>query len=245
MAQNIFAQGMDAMRSSYDQQKGYGQDRARIQAGRALANGDRAGAQQAFGRAGLTDDVRQIQGDQRQEENQQYRRDQDAQHIDRAEVEKRAEILKGVTGHLLEIPAGQRKAALQQAYPLFQAAKIDTGMFDPLTEDQLSDSSLQAFAGKVDEQIKLFNTSGGVVAVNPDALSKDMNDPNASRVVYQDPSYQDYRQAQIEATRARAGASSASAEAARARAAKSRARGTGGGSSGAPPALPPGFVWEK
>ena len=86
---------------------------------------------------------------------------------------------------------------------------------------------------------RVWKSSGGVVAINPQALQRDITDPNAAHVVYQDPVASELKQAQIEATRARAGAASASADAAHARADRTRRMpissgrgGSGGGGGG-------------
>lgn len=130
------------------------QRQASVQAGRALASGDRAGAQEALGSVGDVNSVRTLQADQTAE---------NAATRDQALAKQKtdAELLLKVTGDLQTIPAGQRSAALKSAYPLFQAAGIDTSHFDGLTEDQLSDAGLAAFAGAVKKEAGYTLVPGG------------------------------------------------------------------------------------
>lgn len=237
MAQNIFATGMDAFDRSYDRGQAMQQDRARMQAGRSLASGDRRGAMQQFGQAGLTDDVRQVQADQMRIDQDERAVEQETYDRDQAEQKTRADVLVKVAQGLKSVPAGQRKAALSQITPVFQNVGIDPVMFNELTDEQLTDQALDMFSGEIENSVKLFNTSSGVVAVDEQALSRNLQDPNASRVVYQDPLAGEYRRAQIDATRARAGAAGASADAARARADRTRRMpvGQAGGRGSADP----------
>lgn len=243
MARNYFADpfstGQDAFDGAYDRTQAMTNQVRRVSAGRALAAGDRQAAMSEFGNAGMTDEVRQIQQDQVDDDDRAAKQAAEAQEQDTAQAKQRADLLIKVAGALKSVPAGQRKSALGQVYPIFQQAGIDTGVFDGLSEDQLSDQSLDLFTGEVESQVKLFNTANGVVAVDPAAAQR--GDPNAARLIYEDPLASDYRRAQIDATRARAGASSASAEASRARAAKTR---TAPAASSATKGLPPGFVLD-
>lgn len=161
MAANIFATGMDAFDRSYDRGQSMQQDRAKMQAGRSLASGDRQGAMQAFGSAGLTDDVRQVQGDQmrvdliaKQDEQQDY----DRKH---GEAKQRADVLVRVAQGLKSVPAGQRKAALAGIAPVFGKVGVDPSMFNDLTEEQLDDAALDMFSGEVEKQFQAVNLGGG------------------------------------------------------------------------------------
>ncbi|MBS0368870.1 MAG: hypothetical protein JSS57_06680, partial [Proteobacteria bacterium] len=153
------------------------------------------------------------------------------------ERKQKAEFLKQAATVLRQIPTRARAEAFTgKVAPALKAMGIPDDIIAQAGQ-HLDDTSLQTFIGELDNQVKLFNTSSGVVAVNPAALQQDINDPNATRVVYQDPLYKPYREAQIEATQARAGASQASAAASRARAA--RPASSGGRSGGATPAAAP------
>lgn len=161
MAQNIFATGMDAFDRSYDRGQTMQQDRARMQAGRSLASGDRQGAAQAFGQAGLTDDVRQVQGDQMRVDDRAQAQQQGAQAQEQAAADRRAKLLVQVAQGLKTVPAGQRKAALGQIAPVFQQVGVDASMFDQLTEDQLTDQSLDMFSGEVSKAAEQYTLAPG------------------------------------------------------------------------------------
>jgi hypothetical protein len=134
-----------------------------------------------------------------------------------AEANERAQRLAGVGYALKQRPYAERRAALQQIAPALQQVYGFTpeqlAAFDPSDEtlDALISSTMS-----VKEQIELK------LKTEDDALDDE------------------YRRAQIEATRALVGQRGASADAARARAAKTRSGGGGSSSSG----LPAGFVLE-
>jgi len=123
-------------------------------AANALAAGDYAGAARAYASAGLSDDARQVMADQNTIDRQKTA-DADKEKLERAKV-----LIQAAQG-LKHVPVGQRKAALQGAYPLFQAAKIDPSVFDGLTEDQLSNQSLDAFSGQVKSHLQGVNLGNG------------------------------------------------------------------------------------
>lgn len=174
MAINIFAAGRqivdggnEAFARGYDQVDKFAQDRARRTAGSALASGDRQGAMNALGGEGDLGAVRQLKGDQAGEKQaamaaaRQGRQDLDA------DAKRRAEILKDVANGLKSVPTGERKKALQGVYPLFQQSGVDPAMFDPLTEDQLTDAQLDVFTGEVDKLVTVNRGGGGYDVVNP------------------------------------------------------------------------------
>lgn len=167
MPQNIFAQGMDAFKDGYATQQTMRQDRARTQAGRALAAGDRSGAATAFGEGGLTDDVRRVQSDQTAADETTYQHGQDAQKQTDTDQAKRAAFLKDISKGLKGVPAGQRKAALDQVLPHFQQLGLDPEQFAGLTEDQLTDQNLDIFSGEIDKHQLVNMGSGGVGDYDP------------------------------------------------------------------------------
>lgn len=166
MARNYFADpfstGQDAFDGAYDRTQAMTNQVRRVRAGRALAAGDRQAAMSEFGNAGMTDEVRQIQQDQVDDDDRAAKQAAEAQEQDTAQAKERADLLIKVAGALKSVPAGQRKSALGQVYPIFQQAGIDTGVFDGLTEDQLSDQSLDLFTGEVEKQkLQIVNRGGG------------------------------------------------------------------------------------
>lgn len=118
--------------------------KASASAGRKLATGDRAGAIADLGGVGLVDDVRTLQGDERQEASAQAAAEKEARL-------ERAKVLHQTYSGLKRVKPGSRLAALQKAFPLFQAAQVDTSYFDGVTEDQLSDEGLAAFGVEMDK----------------------------------------------------------------------------------------------
>lgn len=159
---NIFQAG----RQGWDDAQAMYETGQRKRAGSALAGGDRQGAMQALGSAGLVDDVRQVQQDQRTDENTQYERAHATEQQDytrsQAEQEKRAKFLKDVAGGLKGVPAGERRKALDQVLPHFAQLGIKPDDFAGLSEDQLTDQNLDIFSGEI-EKAQIVNLGGGGV----------------------------------------------------------------------------------
>jgi hypothetical protein len=210
--------------------------RARMGAGRQLQAGNYQGAAGELYGSGMLEEGAQVQGmGQAQDARAQAMQTQQAEQADAQGAEQakaKGEALIKISQALKSVPAGQRMGALQRLTPVFSQIGMDPSVFQGLGEQDLSDQALDMFSGEVQNQLKFFNTSSGIVGVEPDGEAS---------LVYQDPLAAEYKRAQIGATNARAGASGASAEAARARAAKTRSGG--GGRGGAPPSsgLPAGY----
>jgi hypothetical protein len=124
------------------------------QGGTALGAGDYRGAAAAYGRAGMTDEAAGAL-------KLGMTQDELKTKTDLAAAKQKSEVLVRIAQGLQDVPEGQRKAALQSAYPLLQAAQIDTAPFDQATEDQLSTPALQAFAGQVESHFQAINRGGG------------------------------------------------------------------------------------
>jgi hypothetical protein len=169
---NIFALGQDAYQQSYGQQQKQMQDRASIQAGRAIGQGDFTGASQAFGGAGMTQDATQaFQNNQAQQTRQarvaaataygqgdakgavaalaptgdiqtQAAIQDDAVKQQQAQQQKQQDTVLRVAQGLKTVPAGSRMAALQAALPVFQSVGISPSAFANASEDQLADPHL-------------------------------------------------------------------------------------------------------
>jgi hypothetical protein len=206
MPTNIFDSFNRNAAGAFDMVQRTAEQRARNQAGSALARGETQNAFSALSNAGMLEDARRVQVGQQADADRE--RQQKFQDEDRgfADQQRRASVLKQITEGLKEVPAGQRKEQLDRVMPVFGKVGIDATPFSTLTEDDLSDAGLAMFGAEIDNQIQLFGQGGSVVAVDKKALGRNLQDPAASRVVYQDPLANEYRQAQIEATRARANA---------------------------------------
>ena len=204
---NYVDEAIAARKSGYDESQGFFDRQTMRKAGQAMAQGNRAGAAGELYGAGMIDAGRTLEQEGRNIE----ATDREAQlkERERADAQRKqgAEFLKQAATVLRQIPADKRQEAFTQSVaPSLQAMGVPPDVVAQAGQ-HLDDNSLNTFIGEIDNQVKLFNTSSGVVAVNPAALQQNINDPNATRVVYQDPLYKPYREAQIEATQARAGAS--------------------------------------
>lgn len=226
---NILGDAIRMRQAGFDELQGFKEQRARNQAGQALSQGDYQGGAGALYQGGLIDQGQQVE--KAQTERQDHERE-----VQLKQQEMQGKALIRITQALKNVPQGSRAAKLREIAPVFQQVGIDPTPFMGLSEQQLDNPSLDAFSGEVVNHIKLFSTSGGVVAIDQEALQRNMQDPNAAHVVYQDPWAGELKQAQIEATRARADASYGSADAAHARADRARrtpiGRAGGGGGGG-------------
>lgn len=165
---NIFADSLDVGQKVYEAERGYTQDRARIRAGRALSGGNRAQAAQEFGNAGMTDDVRQMQGDQQVVEDR-----------DREAAERRVKLLLGALPGLKTVPLGQRKQAL--GHPIWAAAGLGPELTDRLTEDHITDENIDMLTGKVEREWQIISNDDGVMAVDKRDPTKRMTIRGARR----------------------------------------------------------------
>ena len=229
---NILGDALRMRQAGFDEMQGFREQRARNLAGAALGRGDYQAGASALYQGGLIDQGQQV------EQAQQARQDHERE-VQLKQQEMQGKALIRITQALKNVPQGSRAAKLREIAPVFQQVGIDPTPFMGLSEQQLDNPSLDAFSGEVANHIKLFSTTGGVVAVDSQALQRNINDPDATRVVYQDQLAGELKKAQIEATRARAGAASASADAAHARADRTRRMpissgrgGSGGGGGG-------------
>lgn len=242
---NIVNDAINARNSGFNELQGFTENLAQKRAGRRMAADDLAGAADELYGAGMVDAGLGLErvGQQNAANAQATAERTEDRNI---ETQKRnAEFLKQAATVLKQIPTEQRGEAFQgKIAPALKAMGMGDEVLAQVV-NHLDDASLDTFLGEVDNQIKLFNTSGGVVAVNPGLLRQNMQDPNASRVVYQDPTYPAMQQAKIAAQEALVGQRQASAGASQARAARTRATPIGGGrASSGSSGLPAGFVLD-
>lgn len=112
----------------------------------------------------LYDRQRQSKQDARSDEEwglkkQAYADDRQKSQLELAQA--RGKTLTGVAQRLKSVAPGQRKAALDQAAPLFQASGIDPATFAELSEEQLSDQALDMFVGNVAKELQVVNRGNG------------------------------------------------------------------------------------
>lgn len=156
MAVNIFGLGMQAFDQGYDRTQAIRDQVTRRKAGQRLAVGDRTGASQAFASEGMIPEARQMQADQFAVEDRQAGQAKEQQ----AEAAKRAELLIGAAGALKRLPPEQRRSAL--SHPIFQMAGLSQDQLAGLTDEDLSDQSLDMFVGEVEKAAQQFTLGPGM-----------------------------------------------------------------------------------
>lgn len=140
--------------ATYDQQKGYSEDRARVQAGRKMAAGDYGGASGALYGEGMIDAGSQVQNyGQGQEDRETQQR------------LAKGKVLLDVTERLAKVPQAQRMQALQGALPILQQSGVDTQPFTQLTPDQLTDQNLALFGTQIAKELEIVNRGNGAYDV--------------------------------------------------------------------------------
>jgi hypothetical protein len=147
MAENIFQQGMNAFDQGYDRVNTFRQDRAKVQAGRALSAGNYGDAAASLGQAGMIGPQTQLM---------------DAQHQQQlADTQRKADSLVKVAQGLKAIPAGQRAQALQTALPTLRQAGIDPTPFAQLDDAHLSDQQLDQFTATLGKAVEEYTLAPG------------------------------------------------------------------------------------
>lgn len=232
--------GTNALGRGFNLAQGMDQSRARRQAGTALAGGDRAGARNALGGAGMLAEVEALDANDRRARQEQTQAEQQARE------QMQQFLLRGATA-LRRAPEAQRgevyqmlRPTLAQIYPADVMQQIDRA---PLT-----DESLDSLLASLGAETQRFNTSRAVVEVGPGGNVRTLYETP------RDPLDEEYRQAQIDATRALVPQRQAATAASNARAARSRVGGGSSGGSARPAApaarsgvgqLPPGFTVRR
>lgn len=161
-----------AFRDGYNTLEGMAQDRARRQAGNALAGGDYQGAQSALYGRGM---LQEGQAVQQQQLGMQDRRAGQQAAMDDAKKKQLAQtftLLGNVNEAMAQIPAEQRSDYFRtQVIPQLQGLPGVTPeaiqqMMDPAYDwtDQ-GIATHRALLGQEAEKLQLFNTAGGIVGV--------------------------------------------------------------------------------
>lgn len=139
--------------------------RANYQAGQAMTRGDRKAAAAAYYDAGMLPEGSGVEAYDRnlaaaEEDRASARQTADTKRQNDL-IKERASLLSQVAQGLKEVPVGQRKRQLDAISPIFQKVGLDTSMFGQLTEDDLSDASLDTFTGAVDREVEFIKGSDG------------------------------------------------------------------------------------
>jgi len=218
----------NAFDEGYTRVAGLQQDRALMRAGNALASGNTAGATNALYGAGMLTEGRQVQRQQMD----------DAAAARKLTEDQEAEVLKTTADMAKNLGNVREPQAVVANFDRFYAPRLaqlgeSAEEIAQVRQALAADprNTLAALGAAVEQRIKTFNTSGGVIAVDEAALEEDFTDANATRVLYEpppDPLEEELMRARIAATQAQVGQRQASAEASSARAAKTRAAPAGG-----------------
>jgi hypothetical protein len=167
--QQAFQRGQQTVESARQQ---IGQN----QAARALARGDTRAAREAYGRAGMVEQVdvlgqreaAQTEARRKQEEQAEalaYTRQQDADKMARQAAADKLQYLGNVSQALLQIPKEQRAQALSMFGNTFQAMGLPPETISQLSQQDLSDENLRMFGtamGEEMEKIQLPSTMGAI-----------------------------------------------------------------------------------
>lgn len=159
-----------AFSDSYNLLEGLAQDRAKRQAGNALAQGDYQGASGALLGRGMLDEGMGVQRLQQGQQERMAQQDQQRAEQERAAAGERVGFLMRATKTLRGVPAEQRATVLQsQILPaMANLPGFDPQILSQLASADLSDDSLDVFSqslGAEAEKYQLFNTKGGIVGV--------------------------------------------------------------------------------
>lgn len=234
LTENALAQG-------YERLRGMQTERARRDAGNALASGNTQRAMSALGGVGDLQSVQALQqGEQEQAQAQA--------EAEREEQTRRLEFIGQAADAIYRAPPGERDAVWQQLRPVFQQMGYPDDLLAQMDRAPKTDANLQAVmaaAGREIESPFANDVTIGGRRVRPN-MQTGQYEP-----VYVDPLEEEYRRAQIDAQRALMTQRQASAGASNARAARAGSSGggsRGGGGSAAPSGvrsgagqLPPGF----
>lgn len=169
MARNIFSDPFGGLAEGYDAAGAITSDirtkYARSRAAPKIAEGDFSGAAQVYGQMGMADEARQAVGDQ------QVVNDREMQDKERERTEglRKADTLIKAASALKRVPPEARRQAL--GHPIFQHLGITPEVAGGITDDQLSDQSLDMFVGEV-ERIKGVVLAPGSHLVNPETGQK-------------------------------------------------------------------------
>jgi hypothetical protein len=160
MAENIFAEGMNAFDQGYDRVNQFRTDVAKRQAAPYVARGDFESAAGVYGKAGLPDEARSAVADQQVMQSRKEANDAKAKTDQAAQAAQRADNLLRVTDMIQAVPQGQRQQRLQELMPLIQQFVPPEAMsqFASLDESHLTDQALapwRAALGKAKEDYTL------------------------------------------------------------------------------------------
>jgi hypothetical protein len=161
-----------AFADSYQLLDGLAQDRAKRQAGNALAQGDYQGAQGAFFGRGMIDEGMGVQRLQQGQQDRAAAQQQQLSEQEKAAAGERVQFLMRAAQTLRGIPAEQRGQMLQsQILPAMgNFPGFDPEMLAQIAQSDLSDQTLDTFSqalGAEATKYQLFQTRGGDIVRVP------------------------------------------------------------------------------
>lgn len=162
-----------AFADSYNLLEGLAQDRAKRQAGNALAQGDYQGAQGAFFGRGMIDEGMGVQRLQQGQQDRAAAEQRQLSEQEKVAAGERVQFLMRAAQTLRGLPAEQRGQVLQsQILPaMANLPGFDAEMLSQIAQTDLSDQTLDTFSqalGAEADKYQLFNlANGGIAAVNP------------------------------------------------------------------------------
>lgn len=212
LTENALAQG-------YERLRGMQTERARRDAGNALASGNMQGAISALGGAGDLASMRTLQADERADAERMAEDEQE-------ERTRRLEFVGQAAESLRRTPAAEREQTWQQLRPVFQQMGYPDELLLQMDRAPKTDENLNAVIVAAGREIQspTFQNAGGGYFMRSDPYGS--GQPEFIRAPV-DPMQERLLEAQIAAQEALAGQRQASAGASNARAAR-----TGGGRSG-------------
>lgn len=149
----------NALGRGFDMARGMAENRAQRRAGNALASGDRQGAMNALGGAGMLGEVEALAQNDRQA--QQAERQASAARQD----EMRQFLLRAGTA-LRTAPMERRQDVYRMLRPTLEQI-YDPEVISQLDRTDLSDANLDSLLSALGGETQRFNTSGAVIEVGP------------------------------------------------------------------------------
>lgn len=143
------------------------QGRAKRQAGAKLARRDYGGAAEDLYGAGMLRDGAAVQDAQDQvAEGQRQIEDEDRKR-QLEDAKERVIFAKQVAESLGQVPMDQRDTAFESVIPTFEAMGLPVEAIDKMRSAPKDDNTLRMFGANLDNELKLFSTRDGIVAVQP------------------------------------------------------------------------------
>lgn len=143
------------------------QGAAKRQAGAKLAQRDYQGAAADLYGAGMLKEGAGVQGIQDDQEDRTRELADDERKQHQAEVAERLGFVKQIYSALGQVPLERRNEAFESFAPTLQAMGLPDDLISQARASPKDDATLMAGGAKIDNELKLFSTRDGIVAVQP------------------------------------------------------------------------------